>query len=299
MKKIHFFGIGDGGCNIAEKIKNKGQIDAKFYGMNVSRDSYIKHDLMTCKISRKDDKAVYKIITKEYNLQNASQLVLVSCLGSDATSYLVPNIVRIAEENNIPVISIVTLPFDFEGEIINQKAINTLNELKKYSEPTLVIKNDNFKNKIQKNNFDEVFNEINEYIANLLVYENEKIIFKTPEIINIVETTNDNKNLIYLLNYNLSELAEVFEDKFSENKSFRMSLLTAILYLWKDNSFTHFYKTETTKKVITLFRDEIPILIEEINQVFANDRNSYLLEYLWSHSIQLLLLFLKEFSDKI
>ena len=46
MKKIMFFGVGDGGCNIVEKIKNKGQIVAKFRGMNVSRDYRILYDLM-------------------------------------------------------------------------------------------------------------------------------------------------------------------------------------------------------------------------------------------------------------
>jgi len=67
----------------------------------------------------------------EYFLKNKNGLIVLACLGGVTGNYMTAPIVSTAKALNIPVLAIVSLPFDIEGKERMKKAIKGLGDIEK------------------------------------------------------------------------------------------------------------------------------------------------------------------------
>jgi cell division protein FtsZ len=74
-------------------------------------------------------------------LRQADLLVIVAGLGGGTGSGAVPVITRIAREADTLVLCLLTLPFDFEGEQIEQRAQNALKRIRPHADAIVRIPN--------------------------------------------------------------------------------------------------------------------------------------------------------------
>lgn len=75
-------------------------------------------------------------------MQNINMLFITAGLGGGAGSGIAPVVAKLAKEQGILTVAIVTMPFSFEGCKRNRTAMTSLNELEKEVDALIVIQND-------------------------------------------------------------------------------------------------------------------------------------------------------------
>jgi len=119
-------------------------------------------------------------------LKNSDIIFLLAGFGGSTGSTITPLVAKVANKLGIIVISIVTMPFSFEGKKRVHLAKDRLIELKKFSNSIFIIENDKFlpiidKTLSLKNSFSVIDKTVSEMILNIL----EPLLIKSDENINL------------------------------------------------------------------------------------------------------------------
>ncbi|MEO0097083.1 MAG: cell division protein FtsZ [candidate division WOR-3 bacterium] len=186
--KIKIFGIGGGGGNILNALINHHR-QANFQLKNICFEYFA---LNTDVISLKNSLAINKIqlgknLTQGFGsggnpeigeqaaiesekeirekIKNTDLLILISCLGKGTGSGATPKIVEWAKEENILTLIITVKPFNYEGNVINMIAKNSLEKIENLFPSVVVISNNQIKKKLGSIKMEETFQVINWMLA--------------------------------------------------------------------------------------------------------------------------------------
>ena len=142
-------------------------------------------------INKKDIKGIELIvIDTDENIKNILQdidiIFLLAGFGGNIGSTVTPLVAKIANKLGIIVISIVTMPFSFEGKHRIHLAKDSLIELKKCSNSIFVIENDKFLPIIDKTlSLKESFSIIDKTVSEMILNILEPLLIKSDENINL------------------------------------------------------------------------------------------------------------------
>ncbi|MEM2174967.1 MAG: cell division protein FtsZ [Candidatus Micrarchaeia archaeon] len=186
--KIKIFGIGGGGGNILNALISYHQ-QTNFQLKNVCLEYFA---LNTDLISLKNSLAINKIqlgknLTQGFGsggrpeigeqaaiesereirekIKKADLLILISCLGKGTGSGATPKIAEWAKEENILTLIITIKPFNYEGNVINMIAKNSLEKIENFIPLIVVISNNQIKKKLGNIKMEELFQVINWMLA--------------------------------------------------------------------------------------------------------------------------------------
>ncbi|MCS7249364.1 MAG: cell division FtsZ family protein [candidate division WOR-3 bacterium] len=186
--KIKIFGIGGGGGNILNTLINYHR-QLNFQLDNICFEYCA---LNTDIISLKNSLAINKIqlgknLTQGFGsggkpeigeeaaiesekeirekIKNTDLLILISCLGKGTGSGATPKIAEWAKEENILTLIMVVKPFNYEGNIINKIAKNSLEKIENFFSSIIVVSNTQIKNKLGNVRMEEAFSFINGMLA--------------------------------------------------------------------------------------------------------------------------------------
>lgn len=186
--KMKIFGIGGGGGNILNSlIKYHRQLNFQLNNI------YFEYCALNTDItSLKNSLAINKIqlgksLTQGFGsggkpeigeqaaiesekeirqkIKNTDLLILISCLGKGTGSGATPKIAEWAKEENILTLVIAVKPFNYEGNIINMIAKNSLEKIENFLSSVVVISNNQIKKKLGNVKMEEAFQIINEMLA--------------------------------------------------------------------------------------------------------------------------------------
>ena len=119
-------------------------------------------------------------------LQNIDIIFLLAGFGGSTGSTVTPLVAKIANELGIIVISIVTMPFSFEGKQRTHFAKKRLIELQKFTNSIFVIENDKFFPFIDKTlSLKENFSIIDKIVSEMTINILEPLLIKSDENINL------------------------------------------------------------------------------------------------------------------
>jgi len=119
-------------------------------------------------------------------LQNIDVIFLLAGFGGSIGSTITPLVAKVANKLGIIVVSIVTLPFGFEGRKKIQLAKNGILELKKYTNSIFVIENDKFLPIIDKTlSLKESFSVIDKTVSEMILNILEPLLIKSDKNINL------------------------------------------------------------------------------------------------------------------
>ncbi|MFH1004962.1 MAG: cell division protein FtsZ [Bacteroidota bacterium] len=155
---IKVIGAGGGGSNAVNYMFKQGIKDVDFIVCNTDRqvlDSSpvplkiqlgvtLTEGLGAGSLPEVGKKAALENIEDIKNVlsRDTKMLFITAGLGGGTGTGAAPVIAQLAQEFGILTVSIVTLPFSWEGNLRRKQAEDGLNELKKYSDAVLVILND-------------------------------------------------------------------------------------------------------------------------------------------------------------
>ncbi|MCJ7626174.1 MAG: cell division protein FtsZ [Anaerolineaceae bacterium] len=157
---IKVIGIGGGGCNAINHMIEEGLKSVEFIAVNTNPQTLLQSNASkkVCigeKVHRGLDgnEDPHKgEIAAEYSadelfkiIRDADLVFIVSTMGGGVGSGAAPVVARIAKPTGALIIGIVTQPFTFEGTRRMQKAIDGINNLKKYVDTLIVFRDDQVK----------------------------------------------------------------------------------------------------------------------------------------------------------
>lgn len=164
--KIKVVGVGGGGGKIISRIYNKNKsIDYVAINTDLQDLKQCKADklLQIGKQTTKGMGAGMQILLGEKsaleNIQDvlsatlpSQVIILVSCFGGGTGSGATPLIAKKIKERdkNVLLLSIITLPFSFEGSFKRSIALRSLERLKDFSDAIFVLENDNITKNLEK-----------------------------------------------------------------------------------------------------------------------------------------------------
>lgn len=158
VAKIKVFGVGGGGCNAVNRMVREGVRGVEFYVANT--------DLQVLNISPVQNKIVLgpeiskglgaggdpemgkKSALESENeireaIRGANMVFITAGFGGGTGTGAAPIFAKIAKEEGILTVAIVTKPFDFEGRSKMISAENGLNELRAYVDSLIIVSNNN------------------------------------------------------------------------------------------------------------------------------------------------------------
>ncbi len=155
--KIYVIGLGGSGCNTLNRLFTLGIADVTLIAGNTDARHLLnikahRKVLLGKKLTRGrgagSDASVGEAAAKEsapeiQSLLKGSDMVFVTCgLGGGTGSGSIPVVAQIAKESGALTVAVVTLPFKSEGRTRMQRAVDSLNKLRKVADITIVIRND-------------------------------------------------------------------------------------------------------------------------------------------------------------
>lgn len=158
--KINVVGIGDGGCSMVEHMIEKGMNRIQPIALNTHLISLIKSSIpqkiqLGAILTNGLGTAMKPEVGKEAAIENYEEIIealagsdvvfIVTGLGGGTGTGASSVVAKAAKEINALTVSIVTKPFEWEGQKRMDIANLGLEELKKYSDSVIVIKNDKIK----------------------------------------------------------------------------------------------------------------------------------------------------------
>jgi len=168
--KIKILGVGGGGCNMIEHLREKYlqdfsaeyidliaiNTDIQVLNNSQSKTIAIGKNLtkglgagMRPEIGRDAALENYEEIVEE--LEGADMVFIASGMGGGTGTGAAPIVAQAAKEVGALTISIVTKPFNFEGSKRKKYAIEGIKELEKFTDSLIVIENEKLK-KVEANN---------------------------------------------------------------------------------------------------------------------------------------------------
>ncbi len=186
--KIKILGIGGGGINILNSLINY-HLQLNFQPNNICLEYLaLNTDIKSLEYSLAKNKIqLGKNLTQGFGsggkpeigeqavLENEKEirekingtdlLILISCLGKGTGSGATPKIAEWAKEENTLTLIITVKPFNYEGNVINMIAKNSLEKIENFFSSVIVISNNQIKKKIGNVKMEEVFQMINYMVA--------------------------------------------------------------------------------------------------------------------------------------
>ena len=180
---IKVIGIGGAGTNAVERLMESAQNGVEYCVLNTDNkvlDSKIKFRacLRTndpCGITprgfseewfneyfvhRANDDLVRSIIDN-----SAKHVIVVTGYGGATGTYVSKWLIRLCKEVKLPVTVVCTIPFDFEGQRKQERAIDAANSLIGEGIDVKMIKAEDLKQKYQNLTFFDCFSLLDEYVA--------------------------------------------------------------------------------------------------------------------------------------
>jgi cell division protein FtsZ len=165
---IKILGIGGGGCNAVNRMIAANVSNVEFVAINTDAQALLKSSAPdVLQIGEKITKGlgvggnprVGKHAAEESieeirgRLVGADMIFITAGMGGGTGTGVAPVIAKLAKEENILTIGVVTKPFEHEGKIRMAQAEEGIRNLKEYTDALIVIPNE------------RVFNVINERVA--------------------------------------------------------------------------------------------------------------------------------------
>jgi cell division protein FtsZ len=163
LTTIKVIGVGGGGCNAVDRMIEAGVGGVEFIAVNTDAMA-LSHSTATSKIvigldgrgaggkpavgQAAADKSREEI---KAHLEGADMVFVASGLGGGTGTGAAPIIAAVARELGALTVSIVTMPFDFEGSHRMRLAKEGLAVLKKESDTLIEIQNDRLKSLVDPN----------------------------------------------------------------------------------------------------------------------------------------------------
>ena len=155
---LKIIGVGTGGNNLVNYMIKSKMKNVEFISVNRTMLSLEKSDA-SVKISVSPDLGgIGQVMPEEYAkeaenrhdeiakaIAGADAVFIVSCMGGDVGTGASPVIAKIAKELGIMTISVVTMPFRFEGIRRAKCAEEGVNKLKTFSDEVYALKLDDIK----------------------------------------------------------------------------------------------------------------------------------------------------------
>lgn len=152
---IKVIGVGGGGCNAVTYMFNQGIEGCCFIVCNTDSQALLKSNV-PLKIqlgeglgagtdpmkARKAAMESQDIIKEKVMDSNTKMLFITAGMGGGTGTGASPVIAKMAKDNGILTVAVVTLPFANEGKDFLSKAMEGIFELKKYVDSLLIINNE-------------------------------------------------------------------------------------------------------------------------------------------------------------
>ncbi len=154
---IRVMGVGGGGCNAINSMIDSNIKSAEFYAVNTDNQALLlsKSDnciqigaLLTKGLGAGSDPNIGEAAAEESKdeiaeaLKGTDLLFIAAGMGGGTGTGAASVIARIAREQGILTVAVVTKPFSFEGRVRNENAKKGIANLKKYVDTLVVIPND-------------------------------------------------------------------------------------------------------------------------------------------------------------
>ena len=154
---IRVMGVGGGGCNAINSMIDSNIKSAEFFAVNTDNQALLlsKADnciqigaLLTKGLGAGSDPNIGEAAAEESKdeiadvLKGTDLLFIAAGMGGGTGTGAASVIARIAREQGILTVAVVTKPFSFEGRVRNENAKKGIANLKKYVDTLVVIPND-------------------------------------------------------------------------------------------------------------------------------------------------------------
>ena len=154
---IRVMGVGGGGCNAVNSMIDSNINSAEFFAVNTDNQALLlsKADnciqigaLLTKGLGAGSDPNIGEAAAEESkdeiaeSLKGTDLLFIAAGMGGGTGTGAASVIARIAREQGILTVAVVTKPFSFEGRVRNENAKKGIANLKKYVDTLVVIPND-------------------------------------------------------------------------------------------------------------------------------------------------------------
>lgn len=174
VAKIKVFGIGGAGCNAVNRMVEEDVRGVEFYVVNtdlqVLNISKAEHKLILGENTTKglgagaDPEIGLKAALESEDairaaMKGADMVFLTAGLGGGTGTGAAPLFAKIARENKILTIGIVTKPFSFEGKKRMDQALRGLEELRENVDSLIIVSNNQLLEVIGRIPFIEAFRE--------------------------------------------------------------------------------------------------------------------------------------------
>ena len=167
---VTIIGIGNGGQNIInylnERIENANFISVNYDEeiLNLSQTKTILYKNNTVFLLTEDSKTIIQIDNMP-EIINAEKIILVSAFGGNFGTTTTISFAEYLKLKNKQTFAFVTLPFEFEGDRRKNTALSGIEELQKYVENVAVFDNETLTQNLPKDiTVREMFDTINEKI---------------------------------------------------------------------------------------------------------------------------------------
>lgn len=195
--KVAVLGVGRAGCTIISSLQSLIENTADLFHIH-SQDEYLTNLQATNKISigisetqnlgtngepylgRKCAEDHKELITK--TLGSYDIVFIVAGLGGGTGSGATPYIAKLLQELGILTISIISLPFSFEGDRKRRIALSAFQKIKLSGDSTVVVNND-YILKSKQINTNNIFHRTDQYMSST-IYGLSSLILK-PGLINV------------------------------------------------------------------------------------------------------------------
>lgn len=152
-KIIKVVGVGGGGCNAVNHMYNEGINGVDFMVCNTDskalNDSPVLNKLPIGKLGAGNNPEVGRQAAEENTeeikrkLNDGTRMVFITAgMGGGTGTGAAPVIAKIAREMDILTVGIVTIPYQWEGDQKIDQALDGVEEINKYVDALIVIKND-------------------------------------------------------------------------------------------------------------------------------------------------------------
>lgn len=150
-------GIGSGACSIIERVAKLNPGLARYVGVNSEWNNLLKLDIDTKIFLGNESLGKFgcggnlecgQVFAEEKFreifsvIEGCSTVLIVACMGGGCASGGAHIVARIAQSLGASVISLVTSPFQFEGQKRSLNAQEGIAELRQFSDSLLIIPND-------------------------------------------------------------------------------------------------------------------------------------------------------------
>lgn len=170
---IRVIGIGGAGCNAVERLREQAWIAGRAEILTVNRaDNYSRRHPIDLILGPSDRRLAFSCSKSDVEkidalMEGTQRIVLVAGLGGQTGTNLIARFARSARRANVPVASVVTTPFEFEGKR-NTVAKFALRHLTRLSDQLCVIDNNRVTNDLSE---DVSMLHAFEYLDNLVIAE--------------------------------------------------------------------------------------------------------------------------------